>query len=63
MVLSNAQWFGSPSAYTIDQSCRFNDNDSSYLYRTPGAAGNQKTNTISVWVKRGNLGVGESLAS
>jgi hypothetical protein len=42
--------------YTIDNSLRFNDNDSAYLSRTPSVAGNRKTWTWSGWVKRGNLG-------
>jgi hypothetical protein len=41
--------------YTIDNSLRFNDNDSAYLSRTPSVAGNRKTWTWSGWVKRGNL--------
>jgi hypothetical protein len=43
--------------YTIDQSLRFNDDDSAYLSRTPASAGNRKTWTWSGWVKRGNLGL------
>ena len=39
----------------IEQSLRFNDNDSAYLSRTPAGAGNRKTWTWSGWVKRGNL--------
>ena len=42
--------------YEIEQSLRFNDDDSAYLSRTPSSAGNQKTWTWSGWVKRGNLG-------
>jgi len=42
--------------YTIDQSIRFNDNDSAYLTRTPGSASDKRTWTFSVWTKRGNLG-------
>ena len=42
--------------YTIDNSLRFNDNDSANLSRTPSVAGNRKTWTWSGWVKRGNLG-------
>jgi hypothetical protein len=42
--------------YTIDQSLRFNDDDSAYLSRTPASAGNLTTSTWSFWVKRGNLG-------
>ena len=34
------------------RSLRFNDGDSAYLSRTPSSAGNQKTWTISFWVKR-----------
>jgi len=41
--------------YTIDQSLRFNDDDSSYLSRTPGSTGDRRTLTFSAWVKRGNL--------
>jgi len=46
---------------TIDQSLRFNDDDSAYLSRTPSVAGNRKTWTWSGWVKRGNLGTGKYL--
>ena len=46
---------------TIDQSLRFNDNDSAYLSRTPIVAGNRKTWTFSAWVKRGNLGVAQAI--
>ena len=42
-------------SYTIDQSLRFNDDDSAYLSRTPGSAGNRKTWTWSSWVKRANI--------
>jgi len=45
----------SDAAYTIDQSCRFNDDDSAYLYRT-FSGGDQTEWTFSTWVKRGNLG-------
>ncbi len=44
------------SDYEIDNSVRFDDGDSPYLARTPTVAGNQKTWTLSVWVKRGNMG-------
>ena len=40
--------------FTIDYSCRF-DGTSSYFSRTPASAGNLKTYTCSVWVKRGNV--------
>ena len=45
---------------TIDQSLRFNDNDSAYLSRTPASAGNQKTWTFSAWIKRANTATGSN---
>ena len=39
----------------LDQSLKFNDDDTQYLTRTPTTAGNRKTWTWSGWVKRGNL--------
>ncbi len=45
----------SAAGYTIDQSIRFNDDDSAYLSRTPGSAGDRRTWTFSSWVKRANL--------
>jgi hypothetical protein len=52
----SSQWFANPGVtYEIDQSIRFNDDDSAYLNRTPGSAGNRRTWTFSCWVKRGNL--------
>ena len=47
--------------YTIDNSLRFNSADSPYLSRTPGSVGNQKTFTISCWIKRAGLGVAQSI--
>jgi len=41
--------------YEIDNSLRFNDNDSADLRRTPSSAGNRKTFTFSTWLKRANL--------
>ena len=45
-------------SHPIEQSLRFNDDDSAYLSWTPASAGNRKTWTWSGWVKRGNLGTG-----
>jgi len=42
--------------YTLDQSVRFNDDDTAMLSRTFASAGNRRTWTWSGWVKRGNLG-------
>jgi hypothetical protein len=57
-VLNENQLIGASGAggdYEIEQSLRFNDDDSSYLSRTPSSAGNRKTWTWSGWVKRGSL--------
>ena len=40
--------------YSIAQSIRFNDDDTPYLQRTPGSAGNDHTWTVSFWIKRGS---------
>ena len=42
-------------AYPIEQSIRFNDDDSAYMSRTPSSAGNRRTWTWSGWVKRGDM--------
>ena len=44
------------STYSIDQSIRFNPADSAYMHKTFSGAGNKKTFTISLWLKRGLLG-------
>ena len=41
--------------YEVSNSLRFNDDDSAYLSRTP-SSGDRHTFTISMWVKRANLG-------
>jgi hypothetical protein len=52
---------GAGAGYTIDQSIRFNDNDSAYLSRTSGATGDRQKWTFSAWVKRGNLSSNQRL--
>jgi len=47
--------------YIIDQSIRFNDDDSAYLTRTPGSAGNRKTWTYSIWFKYAGIGTQQML--
>ncbi len=42
--------------YQISRSLRFNSADSAYLNRTPASAGNRRTFTVSLWVKRAALG-------
>jgi hypothetical protein len=46
---------GGGGGYSISNSLRFNDNDSAYLTRTLSVAGDARTATISMWIKRGNL--------
>ena len=46
---------GAGEAYTIDQSCRFNDDDSPYMSRTATAGGSQQIFTWSGWIKRGSI--------
>ena len=52
---------GQGGGYSIEDSLRFNDNDSANLSRTPSVAGNLKTWTWSGWVKRGNIGTNQTL--
>lgn len=49
--------------YYIDQSLRFNDDDTAYLSRTPAVEGNRTKWTFSTWVKRGNLGITQDIFS
>jgi len=58
MAIGSPQWMyaSGEDAFTIDQSLRFNDDDSPYLSWTPSSAGTEETWTFSCWVKRGNLG-------
>ena len=57
MVLSNAQWFANPGVvYEIDESCRFNDDDSARLTQTfSSAPDSQKRFTCVFWLKRGGM--------
>jgi len=47
--------------YAVDNSVRLNDGSSDYFNRSPSSATNQKTFTISMWVKRSELGAGNGL--
>ena len=49
------------AAYLIEQSLLFDG--ASYLSRTPSTAGNRKTWTFSCWLKRGELGVSDTVFS
>jgi len=50
-------------AYEIERSLRFNSADSAYLNRTPASAGNRKTWTLSLWLKRCGLGGLQAITS
>ena len=53
----------SGESYVIDQSIRFNDDDSAHLVATLGSASDGDKFTISAWVKRGNLGTDATIFS
>jgi len=42
-------------SYQIEQSCRFDSASSSYMNQTFSGAGNRRTGTLSVWIKRANI--------
>ena len=44
------------TGYTVDNSCRFNDDDSSQLQVTNGTATDNQKWTCSFWIKRGAVG-------
>jgi hypothetical protein len=46
---------GAVASYSIDNSLRFNDDDSPRLTRTHSSEGNKKIWSYSTWFKRGNL--------
>jgi len=46
---------GVGTGFDLEQSLRFNDDDSPYLSRTPSTNSNKKTWTLSFWVKRCNI--------
>ena len=52
---------GQAAGYEIDQSCRFNDDDSSKLSATLGTATSQQDWTMSFWMKRCALSAQMSL--
>ena len=66
-IVGSEQWMYSSGRefyeFPIDQSLRFNDDDSAYLSRTPASASNRKTMTFSFWFKRGNFGATQKVFS
>jgi hypothetical protein len=51
----------SETAYQIERSLRFNDDDSAYLSFTPGSSTNRRTLVRGGWLKLGNIGSGRVL--
>ena len=51
------------TGYDIDNSLKFESDNSEYLNRTPGANGSLTTWTTSVWVKRTEIGVDQAVFS
>ena len=49
--------------YDVANSCRFNDDDSAYMHKTCSSAFDTDKWTISIWFKRGNLGIATRLIS
>jgi hypothetical protein len=60
---ANAVVGSAAGGYQFDYSLRFNSADSAYLNRTPASAGNRKTLTWSIWVKRGKLANGKIVSA
>ena len=50
-------------AFEVANSCRFNSADSAYMHKTLGSTSNQRTFTLSAWVKRSGLGVANQIMS
>ena len=49
------------TAYSVDNSCRFNDGDTAHLKRTFGSEGDRTEWTFSCWIKRGILGTQQQI--
>ena len=45
------------TGYDIDNSCKFEPDNSEYLGKTPSSSGNRRTFTISMWIKRTEIGI------
>tara|TARA_R100001129_G_scaffold17814_1_gene11444 strand:- start:398 stop:2821 length:2424 start_codon:yes stop_codon:yes gene_type:complete len=54
---------GATGDYEVERSLRFNDDDSPGLSRTPSSTGNQRTFTVSAWVKRTKFDSGHTIFS
>jgi len=51
----------STASYEIDNSLKFEADNTEYLSKTPSSAGNRRTWTLSVWIKRTELASGASM--
>jgi len=56
-LVGGANSAAADAAYDIDNSLRFNDDDSPKLERTVGTPTNEKIYTISIWCKKAGVGV------
>jgi hypothetical protein len=45
------------TGYDIENSVKFEPDNSEYLHKTPTSSGNRRTFTISMWIKRTELGI------
>jgi hypothetical protein len=45
------------TGYDIDNSLKFEPDNSEYLHKTPTSSGNRRTFTISMWIKRTEIGM------
>ena len=54
---------GSFYSHLLDQSLKFNDDDSQYLTRTPTTTGNRKTWTFSCWLKGASFASSQTIFS
>ena len=61
-LLQNSNAITPVSGFEL-KSGRFEDGDSAYLSRTPAAASNRRTFTLSCWVKRSALGTAQAIFS
>ena len=43
------------STVIVSNSCRFNDDDTAYMHKTPSSSGSRRTFTFSTWWKQGDL--------
>ena len=55
-ILAGASEASKSTTFDVDESVRFNDDDSPRLFRTPYIQGNRQKGSLSLWYKRCNLG-------